>query len=311
MKKKRLVYMASAEIALPVLHQLVKSEIFDVVQIYTRRPKTAGRGMQEQKTPIHQAADQYKLPVATPTSFTDPSSLSFFQNLKADIVLVFAYGMILPEQLLSYLPHKFLNFHASLLPSFRGAAPIERAIEQGLAETGITLMEIAPELDAGDILNFWTTPIPKDAHALEMREKLGALAASNVLSALTTFFEGSYTPLPQNHTLATYAPKLSKKESPIDFSYPAQTIVNKCRAFHPFPVCTANIAEKTIKIWQAEIHKDPTDAPIGTIVDHKNFVVACGEKSAIKLITVQRAGKKITSGKNFLQQFNPLPQKMS
>jgi methionyl-tRNA formyltransferase len=278
----RLVFLGTPEFAVPSLEALAREH--EVVLVVAQPDKPAGRGMKVQAPAIAIKARELGLPLAQPAKIRDEDFLARARALGPDAGIVVAYGKILPASLLQIPKHGFLNVHASILPNYRGAAPIQRAIEHGERETGVTIMRVDEELDHGPMLAILRTPIDPDEHTPQLAARLSRLGASALAGVLADLAHVVETP--QDHAAATVAPKIEKREGVIRWSEPARTIYDKFRAFDPWPGLTAGEL-KLIDIEPAEGRGTP-----GTIVsiDAEGVVVATGE-GALRLVTLQRAGK--------------------
>ncbi len=261
----------------------------EVLAVLTQPDRPAGRGMQLTASPVKQLALQHGLPVWQPTTLKTPDIQAELAALHADVMLVAAYGLILPQVVLDTPRLGCLNIHASLLPRWRGAAPIQRAIQAGDAETGITIMQMDAGLDTGAMLLRSVCPITHDDTASTLHDKLAAQGAQDIVQALRQLPQ--LTPVAQDSTLATYASKLLKSEALLDWSQPATVLDRSVRAFNPFPTSQTKHGDTVLKVWQAQ----PTDGS-GTpgqilSIDKHGVCVACGE-GALQLVTLQRPGGK-------------------
>jgi methionyl-tRNA formyltransferase len=268
------------------------------VAIYSQPPKPAGRGQQLQKSPVHQLAEKKAIEVFTPSTFRDAVAQKQFADLKPDIAVVAAYGLILPLPVLQAPKYGCINVHASLLPRWRGAAPIQRAILAGDAETGVTIMQMAEGLDTGAMLLKDRLPITNTTTAQGLHDELAAMGARLTLQALDDVFAGKMKPVPQVEDEATYAQKLTRGDGRIDWRQSAVVIERRGRALQPWPGCFFMLGDEAIKVLSAEIIEDKSGMP-GTLLDNK-FTVACGE-GALRLTKIQRSGKDATDGASFLR----------
>ena len=286
-------FAASALAALVGEHQ--------VIAVLTQPDRPAGRGMQLAESPVKQFARQHNLTVLQPVTLKTEEAQRSLAALNPDVMVVAAYGLILPQAVLKIPQHGCLNIHASLLPRWRGAAPIQRAILAGDTETGITIMQMDEGLDTGDMLLRQTCPISEDDTAKTLHDKLAKIGASSILEALRLLQENRLTPIKQDNNAACYAAKLTKSEAQIDWRQDARQIERAVRAYNPFPVCHANLNGVAIKIWQANVCPDTRGEP-GTVLDVNKYgiTVACG-KDALRLETLQRPGGKAQSAAQFLQ----------
>jgi len=286
-------FAASALAALHTEHE--------VVAVLTQPDRPAGRGMQLAASAVKQLAEQYGLPVSQPASLRNHEVQQQIAALDADVMVVAAYGLILPKTLLHLPRHGCLNIHASLLPRWRGAAPIQRAIQTGDAETGITIMQMDEGLDTGDMLLQHRCPIEGNDTAQTLHDKLAEIGAISILEALRLLRAHRLTPVRQDDAAATYAAKLLKSEARIDWRQDAGQIERTVRAFNPFPVCHAILNGVMIRIWRAALSPDQHGEPGKVIAtDKRGITVACG-KAALRLEVLQRPGSKAQPAEQFLQ----------
>ena len=286
-------FAASALAALLNEHQ--------IVAVLTQPDRPAGRGMQLSASPVKQLALQHGLPVLQPTTLKTDDAQRSIAAFGAELMVVAAYGLILPKAVLELPRYGCLNIHASLLPRWRGAAPVQRAILAGDTETGITIMQMDEGLDTGDMLLRRTCMIAPDETAQTLHDKLAELGATSILEALRLLQEQRLAPARQDNAAASYAAKLLKNEAKINWHHDAQQIERAVRAFNPFPVCHADFNGAVIKIWKASVQEEVQGKP-GTViaVDKHGLVVACG-KNALRLEVLQRPGGKAQPAAQFLQ----------
>jgi methionyl-tRNA formyltransferase len=294
----RIAFMGSPDFAVPALRALHRAGHI-VAAVYCQPPRPAGRGQAFRRCPAHCAADELGLPVRTPPRLrTDPDTQAAFAALDLDVAVVAAYGLILPQPMLDAPRRGCLNIHASLLPRWRGAGPIQAAILAGDSETGITIMQMEAGLDTGPILLHQAVPITPTTTNATLHDALAALGATLILDALAT----APVPVPQPDTGATYAPKLTREDGRIDWSQPAAAIDRQIRAFNPWPGCFTTLHGAPIKILTAA----PTEATgtPGTVIDHE-LTVACGDQ-ALNLTKVQLPGRAALDARAFLRG-HPVP----
>jgi methionyl-tRNA formyltransferase len=286
----RLIFAGTPEFAAQALDALIRAG-HDVALVLTQPDRPAGRGMSIAMSPVKQRALAHGLSVLQPTSLKPPEIQAQLAAAGAEVMIVAAYGLILPRAVLDIPPRGCLNIHASLLPRWRGAAPIQRAILAGDAETGITIMQMDEGLDTGPMLLKFPLPIMTDDTAHVLHDKLAALGADAIVAALALLQSGVLNGLPQDDSLATYAAKLTKSEGRLDWSRPARELERAVRAYNPFPV--AQVAFKGViwRIWQAELSSE--SGPPGQVLraGKDGVLVACGE-GALLLLEVQKAGGK-------------------
>jgi len=285
-----------AAIALAALHRE-----HQVVAVLTQPDRPAGRGLKLSFSAVKQLAQQYALPILQPSNLKSADAQRVIAVLGADVMVVAAYGLILPKAILQIPRHGCLNIHASLLPRWRGAAPIQRAIQAGDEETGITIMQMDEGLDTGDMLLKRSCRIAETDTAQTLQDKLAAIGASSILEVLSLLQEKRLMPARQDDSKACYAPKLLKSEARIDWKQDARQIERTVRAFNPFPVCYADLNGTTIKIWQAALSADQHGEPGKVIaVDKRGITVGCGE-AALRLEVLQRPGGKPLPAVQFMQ----------
>jgi len=298
----KIIFAGTPQFAAAALETLLAQQ-FNVVAVLTQPDRPAGRGMQLTPSPVKQLALQHGLPVLQPRSLKDDDAQRELAAYAADVMVVAAYGLILPQAVLQLPHHGCLNIHASLLPRWRGAAPIQRAILAGDTETGITIMQMDAGLDTGDILLKKFCLITAHDNAQTLHDKLAALGAEAIVEALRLLEQNQLMRVPQDNALATYAAKLSKAEAQIDWTANAVHIANAVRAYNPFPVASTTFNATPIKIWRASTRGDLGGKP-GTVlsVDKDGIVVACGQ-GALCLEVLQRPGAKALPAVQFVQGF--------
>lgn len=294
----RIIFMGSPDFAVPALNALVEAG-HDVVAVYCQPPRPAGRGKADRKTAVHERAEELGLDVRTPRTLRNEEEQAKFAALDADLAVVAAYGLILPKPILEAPRMGCVNIHASLLPRWRGAAPIQRAIMAGDRETGITLMQMDEGLDTGLMLLEW--PIEIDGkNAGEITEELAELGGQALWRWLAE--PGRYPPRPQPGEGATYASKLDKSEAQLDFTQDAHAVERQVRAFNP-PGAWFDFMGERIRLLSAEVV--PGSGPPGMVSDD-HLKIACGER-AIKPLVVQRAGRTKMHPDELLRGF-PIPK---
>ncbi|MGD9507136.1 MAG: methionyl-tRNA formyltransferase [Geminicoccaceae bacterium] len=297
----RLVVMGTTGFVLPALDALLATG-HEITAVYTQPPRPAGRGHQLRRTPVHDRADAMGLAVRTPRTLKDAEAQAGFAALGADLAVVGAYGLLLPRPVLEAPRLGCINLHASLLPRWRGAAPIERAILAGDSETGISIFHMEEGMDTGPVYAMRPTPIDSSTTAPELHERLAALAAEMLPEVVEGIAAGRLPAVPQPEVGATYARKLAREEGRIDFTEPATLIERRLRALNPAPGCWCEAKGERLGLLAGEV-VDGAGEP-GTIFALP-LTVACGE-GALALTRVQRAGKRpMTPGE--LQRGFPLP----
>jgi methionyl-tRNA formyltransferase len=287
MIRLRLAFMGTPDFAVPSLAALVAAG-HEVAAVYAQPPRPAGRGHRKTASPVEREAQRQGLPVRTPARL-DAAAQADFAALRLDAAVVAAYGLILPKAVLAAPRLGCLNIHASLLPRWRGAAPIQRAILAGDGETGITIMQMEEGLDTGPILLAQAMPIgPRDT-AQSLHDRLAALGARLILRALDGLAAGTLAPRPQPPAGVTYAKKLRREEGALDWRRPARELERAVRAFYPWPGAWFEHERERIKVLAAELLPGAAAAPPGAVLDER-LAIACGE-AALRPLTLQRAGR--------------------
>ena len=297
----RVVFMGTPEFSVPVLDALVTAG-HDVVCVYSQPPRPAGRGKKERPSPVHMRANELGIEVRHPLNFKQADDVADFADLNADIAVVVAYGLILPQALLDAPKHGCLNIHASLLPRWRGAAPIHRAIMAGDAETGVCIMQMEAGLDTGPVLMRQTTSIGAEETTGQLHDWLSEMGAKLIVEALRRLPE--LTPEVQPDEGVTYAEKIDKYEARIDWSAPAAEVDRKIRGLSPFPGAWCEINGERIKLLGSKLADGAGD--VGQVLD--GFVIACAD-GAVEITRLQRAGKKPVSAEDALRGMT-LPERI-
>lgn len=293
----RLIFMGTPGFALPALTELV-ARGYDIAAVYTRAPKPAGRrGLDLQPTPVEREARRLTLPVLTPATLKTPEAQATFRSHGADAAVVVAYGLLLPKPILEATPLGCFNIHASLLPRWRGAAPINRAIMAGDAESGVTIMRMDEGLDTGPTAMADRVPIDADMTAGELHDVLARIGAKLMPRALGALECGTIEFKPQGEAGVTYADKISKNETRIDWSKPANPVHDHIRGLSPFPGAWFEAESTRVKVLRSTLAQD-SGAP-GTVLDDQ-LTVACGE-GAVRLLELQRAGRQAMKAEEFLR----------
>lgn len=295
----RVIFMGTPDFSVPVLDALVAAG-HEIACVYCQPPRPAGRGRKDRPTPVHQRAEALGLPVRHPVSLKSPEEQQAFAALNADVAVVVAYGLILPQAVLDAPQHGCLNIHASLLPRWRGAAPIHRAIMAGDAETGVCIMQMEAGLDTGPVLLREAIPIEPTETTGQLHDRLSALGARLVTRALAELDQ--LRPVPQPEDGVSYAAKIDKAEAAVDWTRPAEEVSRQIRGLSPFPGAWTTRDGDRIKLLGAE-PADGQGAP-GTTLDDA-FTVACGT-GALRITRAQRAGKGVQDAATFLNGV-PLP----
>ncbi|AUC52835.1 methionyl-tRNA formyltransferase [Sagittula sp. P11] len=296
----RLVFMGTPEFSVPVLDALVEAG-HEVVCVYCQPPRPAGRGKKDRPTPVHARAAELGLPVRHPVSLKSAEAQEAFAGLRAEVAVVVAYGLILPQAVLDAPEHGCLNIHASLLPRWRGAAPIHRAIMAGDAETGVCIMQMEAGLDTGPVLLRKATPIASGETTGQLHDRLSLIGSALIVEALERLPD--LVPVPQPEEGVTYASKIDKAEAAIDWSGDAATIVRQINGLSPFPGAWTTLNGDRVKLLAAV--PAAGEGAAGTTLDDR-FTVACGT-GALRVTEAQRAGRSAQDAETFLNGL-PLPK---
>ncbi|AEX23535.1 MULTISPECIES: methionyl-tRNA formyltransferase [Vibrio] len=288
----RIVFAGTPDFAARHLAALLSSE-HEVIAVYTQPDRPAGRGKKLTASPVKNIALEHDIPVYQPENFKSDEAKQALADLNADIMVVVAYGLLLPQAVLDTPKLGCINVHGSILPRWRGAAPIQRSIWAGDAETGVTIMQMDIGLDTGDMLKIATLPIEATDTSASMYEKLADLGPQALIDCLADIAANKAVPVKQDDELANYAKKLSKEEARINWSDDAAHIERCVRAFNPWPMSHFEAAENSIKVWQSRVAEQTSDKPAGTIVqaDKTGIYVATGN-GVLVLEQLQVPGKK-------------------
>ncbi|RJG04792.1 methionyl-tRNA formyltransferase [Noviherbaspirillum cavernae] len=308
----KIIFAGTPEFAATALQSLHDAG-FDIPLVLTQPDRPAGRGMQLQASPVKQYALAHGMPVAQPVSLRRDGKYpeiareahDLLQATEHDVMVVAAYGLILPRSVLGIPKHGCINIHASLLPRWRGAAPIHRAIEAGDAETGVTIMQMEEGLDTGPMLLIDRLPIAADETTGTLHDKLAHMGGSLIVEALKKLERGELGATPQPEAGANYAAKITKEEALLDFSQPAASLARKIRAFNPFPGASASFGGASVKLWRAEVLSATNGATSGQVLEagpQSGVVVACGD-GALRLTELQKPGGKRLPAAEFLKGF--------
>jgi methionyl-tRNA formyltransferase len=298
----RIIFMGTPDFAVPSLKTLAESP-HEIVTVVTQPDRPKGRGRTLTPPPVKIAAQDLKIPVFQPEKVRAEDALDKLAALKPDLLITAAYGQILPKRLLDLPPLGCINVHASLLPRWRGGAPIHRAIIEGDKETGVTIMRMVEALDAGDILSQVTVPITEEDTAGTLHDKLAEAGAKLLSETLPHILSGDVQGTPQDERLATYAPNLTREDEQIDWTKPARQIVNQIRGLNPWPVAFTTSEDKIFKIWKARIDDEYSvqDEP-GTVLSVTNDAIRVqAGKGIVAIQEIQPAGKKRMSVEAFLR----------
>ncbi len=296
----RIIYAGTPEFAVPALQALIDSP-HQVVAVYTQPDRPAGRGRKLQPSPVKQCALDHELKLMQPPSLKSPTELEQLQSLQADLMVVAAYGLLLPQAVLDIPRLGCINIHASLLPRWRGAAPIQRALEAGDRQTGITLMQMDAGLDTGAMLATAAIDIDDNSTAASLHDELKQLGADLLMQNLPAIEQARIQFQAQDDAAACYAPKLSKQEGRIDWHKPAAVLHREIRAFNPWPVSFSYLGDQLVKVWQAGFSDSPCSEPPGQVLTHdrQGIHVCCGN-GVLSISELQLAGKKRTTAAQLL-----------
>ena len=288
----RIVFMGTPDIAATCLEKVI-ADGFEVVGVYTQPDRPKNRGMKLSFSAVKEVALEHDLPVFQPENFREDDTVEQLRALQPDVVAVVAYGRILPQRVLDIPGKGCINIHASILPKYRGSAPYQWAVLDGCKETGVTAMYLCREMDAGDIIDVVKTPIGPEETAGELLDRLAVLGADLLSVTLEKIEKDQATAVPQDHSLATYAPMLDKTMCPIDWSKTAQQVHDHVRGMNPWPVATTELGGKKFKIYSTAIIDQVTDAAPGTVLEltKSGLQIACGE-GVVEIRTLQVEGGK-------------------
>ena len=286
----RVVFMGTPDIAATCLKKII-ADGFEVVGVYTQPDRPKGRGMKMVFPPVKEVAIANNLPVFQPENFREDETVEQLKNLRPDVVAVVAYGRILPQRVLDLVPQGFINIHASVLPQYRGSAPYQWAVLDGLKETGVSAQFMVHAMDAGDVVGVSKTPIGPDETAGELLDRLAVLGADLLSETLTKYEKNELIPVPQDESKVTMAPMLDKSMCPIDWTKNAQQIHDKVRGLHPWPVATMELQGKKFKVHATKIV--PGSGKPGEILGltKTGLKIACGD-GAIEVTSLQAEGGK-------------------
>lgn len=294
----RLIFAGTPPFAETALRALVHAG-HDIVLVLTQPDRPAGRGLKLRPSEVKAAALELGLAVSQPVSLKTPEALQLLHSPRSDALIVAAYGLILPQAVLDLFPMGCINIHASLLPRWRGAAPIQRAILAGDIETGISIMCMEAGLDTGPVLLARGIPIANDETAASLHTRLAELGARCIVECLPALERRALTAVPQPEAGVTYASKILKSEAIINWSKPAEVIDREVRAFNPFPVASTTLDGEVVRVWRAQVAAD-ADGEVGHVLDvsREGVLVACG-KGGVRLLELQRASSKKLTAADF------------
>jgi methionyl-tRNA formyltransferase len=297
----RVVFAGTPDFSVPSLEALANTSFIDLVGVYTQPDRPAGRGKKLQKSPVKIAAEALGMPVFQPVSFRSSEVTAQLEALNVDLMVVTAYGLLLPGAVLDMIRLGCVNVHASLLPRWRGAAPVQRAIEAGDQETGITLMQMQVELDSGPILAQSKIAISEDETGGSLHQKLSAMGGELLRERIGDICAQRLKPAPQDSKLVTYAKKLHKTESALDWRQNAQHMERKIRAFNPWPMTTVSLSGTALRVLAASYRDDPATGVAGEVLnaDKTGILVQAGD-GQLNLEVLQKAGGRAMTAAEYL-----------
>ncbi len=299
--------MGTPDFAVPSLEALVGAG-HEIAGVFTQPDKPKNRGMKLQPPPVKVCALAHDIPVYQPVKMKDGTALALIQDLAPDLIVVAAYGRILPQEILDYPKYGCINVHSSLLPKYRGAAPIHWAILNGEKESGVTIMQMALALDAGDILSQVSTPIDPDETVEALHDRLADLGAELLVKTVEDIEAGTVTPVPQDEAQSTYAPMLSRALSPMDFTRPARELHDQVRGLIPWPAAVTELNGVRCKVFSTSVVGETTGKAPGTVLqaDKKGLKLACGEGTVLQINELQPDGGKRMKAPDYLRG-HPIP----
>ena len=300
----RVVFMGTPRFAVPSLEALIGAG-HEVCGVFSQPDRPVGRHQNKlQPTPVKECALAHSIPVVQPEKLRDGAALAMLQELAPELIVVAAYGRVLPEDILALPPCGCINVHSSLLPKYRGAAPINWAILNGEKETGVTIMDMAPELDAGDIILQRSTPIDPEEDAAALYDRLAEMGGALLVEAVETIRTGAATHTPQDHAAHTLAPMLTKALSPVDWGRSAREIHDQIRGLIPWPgASTVALTGEPVKLWRAQVLDRKTEKTPGTVVEAgaQGIDMACGDGRVLRILELQAPGARRMAAADYLR----------
>lgn len=311
LSSQRIIFMGTPEFAVPALKSLIEAGL-SVKAVYTQPPRPSGRGYNLKKSPVHLVAEAYQIPVMTPSSLKSLEAQREFSSFNPTLAIVAAYGLLLPQKILEIPPLGCVNIHASLLPRWRGASPIHRALQAGDLETGITFMLMDEGLDTGSILAQKAIPITSQTTTPMLHDQLAALGAEALVPTLEAWILGGIIPIPQPQEGVVYAPKLSREEGILEPSKPAHDLERQIRAFIPWPGSFLKIRDLTVKVLRAHVLEEPVSETPGFLKITKTTLLLATTKHWLSLDELQPPGKNPLDSKDYINGYLlPYDQKVS
>lgn len=299
----KIVFMGTPDFAVPCLEKLIEAK-HEVAAVFTQPDKPVGRKQILTPPDVKVCAQKHNIPVYQPEKIKGSNSADIIKEIAPDVIIVVAYGKILPKEILEAAPHGCINVHASLLPLYRGAAPIQWAVLNGDKETGVSIMQMDEGLDTGDVLYVEKTEIGENETSAELFDRLSVIGANALVKTLDMIKKGTVVATKQSDIECEYASMINKSMSPINWSESADKIHNQVRGLQTWPVATTTVNTKSLKIHKT-VHTDITANKAGEIVDNKNrLVVCCGDGHCLEILELQLDGKKRMDTKSFLQGNN-------
>lgn len=295
-----IVFMGTPEFAVPCLERLI-SDGHNVKGVFTQPDKPKGRGHKMQFPPVKDCALAADIPVYQPLKMRDGEALSVLKELNPELIIVVAYGKILPKEIIEFPEYGCINIHASVLPAYRGAAPIQWCVLNGEKVSGVTAMQMDVGLDTGDMLLTKTVEIGDNETSGELHDKLSVLGAQVLSETIELLLSDSLKPVKQNDDESNYAPMLDKELCPIDWNEEAQYVHNKVRGLSPWPVATTIYNDKTVKIHKTVVVNGYYGKPGEVVESNKKLIVSCGNSTAVEILVLQLEGKKAMNSSDFLR----------
>ena len=302
-----ILFMGTPDFAVPSLEALIEGG-HTICGVFTQPDKPKNRGMKLQAPPVKECAQAHNIPVYQPVKLRDGTALALIQELAPELIVVAAYGRILPDDILAAPPKGCINVHSSLLPAYRGAAPINWAVLNGDRESGVTIMHMAHDLDAGDIISQASTPIDPNETVVSLHDRLARLGAELLVDTVAHIADGTATRTPQDHEKATLAPMLSRELSPMDFTRTAWQLHNQVRGLIPWPAAVTTLGDKRCKVFSTVVLEEHTNAAPGTVLTagKEGLTLACGEGTVLRIEELQPDGGKRMKAADFLRG-HPIP----